>query len=100
MREENLGQRKAHPVAHHLALRALAALEQERLTLAYQRHRRDVALHGGAGGGGAEKRHAQHAAEYKGCAVRGARLLPIRVRSMRCAVASDVGLLPSDRWRA
>src|SRR5439155_6410023 len=27
MREENLGQSKAHPVAHHLALGALAALE-------------------------------------------------------------------------
>src|SRR5213595_1603848 len=66
MREEDLGQRKTHPVAHHLALRALAALEQERLTLADQRHRGDVAFHGGAGGGGAEKRHAQHAAEYKG----------------------------------
>src|SRR5437764_15467592 len=80
MREEDLGQGKAHAVAHHLALRTLATLEQERLALAHQRHRGDVALHGGAGGRGAEKRHAQHAAEYKGCAVRGARLLPMRQR--------------------
>src|SRR2546430_11192771 len=73
MREENLGQREAHPVAHHLALGALAALEQERLALAHQRHRGDVAFHGGARGGGAEKRYGKHAGEYKGCAVRGAR---------------------------
>src|SRR5947209_884734 len=44
MREENLGQSKAHPVAHHLALGALAALEQKSLALAHQGHRRDIAL--------------------------------------------------------
>src|SRR5205807_3767384 len=81
MREEDLGQGEAHPVAHHLALGALAALEQERLALAHQRHRGDVALHGGTGGGSAEKRHAQHAAEYKGCAVRGARLPPMQKKA-------------------
>src|SRR2546430_17251132 len=65
MREEDLRQRKAHPVAHHLALRALAALEQESLAFADKRHRGDVALDGWPGGRRAEKRYAQHGAEYK-----------------------------------
>src|SRR5205823_5621790 len=65
MREEDLGQREAHPVAHHLALGALAALEQERLALAHQCHRGDVALHSGTRGGGAEKRYGKHAREYR-----------------------------------
>src|SRR5207248_4593201 len=48
MREEDLRQRKAHPVTHHLALGALAALEQESLAFAYQSHSRHIALYGGA----------------------------------------------------
>jgi len=34
VREEDFRQREAHPVAHHLALRAFAAFEQQRLALA------------------------------------------------------------------
>src|SRR6266699_1385487 len=45
MREEDLRQRKAHPVAHHLALGALTTLEQESLAFAHEGHRGDVALH-------------------------------------------------------
>src|SRR5256885_6751695 len=45
-REEDLRQRKAHPVAHHLALGALAALEQQSLAFAHEGHRGDVALDG------------------------------------------------------
>src|SRR5437764_14822873 len=88
MREEDLGQSEAHPVAHHLALRALAALEQERLALAHERHRGDVAPHGGASGGGAEKRYGQHGENIDG-AVRGARYA-VRGARLRteCAVRS------------
>src|SRR5437879_1469660 len=66
VREKDLGQGKAHAVAHHLALGAFAALEQQRLPLAHQGEAGDVALDGGARRGGAEKRQAQHAREYKG----------------------------------
>src|SRR6266566_3832626 len=48
MREEDLRQREAHPVAHHLALGALTTLEQESLAFAYQSHSRHIALYGGA----------------------------------------------------
>src|SRR5438046_4864126 len=44
MREEDLRQRKAHPVAHHLALGALTTLEQQRLAFAHEGHGGDVAL--------------------------------------------------------
>ena len=55
VREKDLGQGKAHPIAHHLALGAFAALEQQRLPLAHQGEAGDVALDGGARRGGAEK---------------------------------------------
>src|SRR5437867_2840135 len=50
VREEDLGQRKAHPVAHHLALGALAALEQQRLAFAHESESADVPLDGGPSG--------------------------------------------------
>src|SRR6267143_2900399 len=43
--EEDFGQRKAHPVAHHLALRAFAALEQQRLALAMNGEARDISFY-------------------------------------------------------
>src|SRR6267143_1919781 len=64
--EEDLGERERHPKAHHLALGALATLEQQRLALSLQGQRGDVALHGGPGGGRAEKGDGEHASEYKG----------------------------------
>src|SRR6184192_1881407 len=65
MREEDLRQREAHPVAHHLALGALAALEQESLPFPHERHRGDVALDGGPGGRGAQESHGKHGREYR-----------------------------------
>jgi hypothetical protein len=53
--EEDLGQRKAHPVAHHLALRAFAAFEQERLALAMDGEATDGPLYCWPGGGRAEE---------------------------------------------
>src|SRR2546425_2888678 len=50
MREEDLRQREAHPVAHHLALGALAALEQESLAFAHEGDTGDIPLYGGTGG--------------------------------------------------
>ena len=61
VREEHLGQGKRDAVAHHLALRALAAVEQQCFPLAGDRNGADPTLDSGAGGGGAkktdEKRH-------------------------------------------
>src|SRR6184192_580042 len=65
MSEEDLRQREAHPVAHHLALGALAALEQESLPFPHERHRGDVALDGGPGGRGAQESHGKHGREYR-----------------------------------
>src|SRR6267143_2504286 len=53
--EEDLGERKAHPVAHHLALGAFAALEQERFAFAMDGEARDVPFDCGPGGGRAEE---------------------------------------------
>ena len=60
MREEDVGQREPHPVAHHLALGAFAAVEQQEIAIPVQRDRGDVALHCGASRRGAEKRDAEH----------------------------------------
>src|SRR5205809_1897024 len=53
MREEDLGQRKAHPVAHHLALGALTALEQQSLPFADEGDTGDIPFYGGPGSTGA-----------------------------------------------
>src|SRR6266571_3668518 len=53
--EEDFGQRKAHPVAHHLALGAFAAFEEERLAFAMNGEATDVPFDGWPGGGGAEE---------------------------------------------
>src|SRR6266567_2428880 len=58
--EEHLGQGEAHPVAQHLALRPLAALEQQRLTFAHQRERGDVALYCRPGGGRPKESDGEH----------------------------------------
>jgi hypothetical protein len=42
--EENVGEREADPVAHHLPLSTFAAIEHQRLTFTDQRDGRDVAL--------------------------------------------------------
>ena len=55
VREEDVGERERDAVAHHLPLRALAAVEQQRLALAHDGERGDVAFDGGARGGGAEE---------------------------------------------
>ena len=60
VREKDLGQGEAHPKAHHLALGAFAALEQQRLALAHQGEAGDVALDGGPGRRGTEKRETEH----------------------------------------
>src|SRR3989449_9769278 len=75
MGEEDLREREAHAVAHHLALGALAALEQQRLTLTHEGEGGDVALDCWPCGRRSQKRHRKHGAEYKACAGRGARLL-------------------------
>src|SRR2546427_2243600 len=46
MGEEDIRQRERHAVAHHLALRPLAALEQQGLPLAHESESGDVALDG------------------------------------------------------
>src|SRR6267142_2807425 len=91
MREEDLRQRKAHPVAHHLALGALAALEQQCLAFAHQSHGGDVTLDGWSRCGSAEKRDGKHGGEYKGAGSRerGAGLL----KRLRCFVAEGDPLL-------
>src|SRR5438094_353473 len=65
MREENLRQRKAHPVAHHLALGALTTFEEESLAFAHESHSGDVALDSWSRGGGAEKGDGKHGGEYR-----------------------------------
>ena len=52
MGEEDLVEREAGPVAHHLPLRPLAAIEHQQLPLALHRQGADVAADGGTGGGG------------------------------------------------
>src|SRR5436309_12455885 len=53
MREEDLGQRKAYPVAHHLALGALTTLEQQSLPFADEGDTGDIPFYGGPGSTGA-----------------------------------------------
>src|SRR5437773_2245116 len=65
MREENLRQRKAHPVAHHLALGALTTLEQERLAFAREGHGGDVALDSWSRCRGSQEGHGKHGGEYR-----------------------------------
>jgi hypothetical protein len=55
VREEDLGQREAHAVAHHLALGAFAALEEQCLPLAVNGEAGDVSFDGWPGGGSAEE---------------------------------------------
>lgn len=53
--EKDLGQGEAHAVAHHLALRSLAALEQQRLAAARNHQGGNAALDRRPRGGGAEE---------------------------------------------
>src|SRR5829696_3514117 len=55
VREEQICQRERDAVAHHLALRSFAAVEEQRLTFAHERDRCDIALHGGTRRGRAEQ---------------------------------------------
>jgi hypothetical protein len=55
VREEDFGQRKTHPVAHHLALGALATLEQQCFPLAVNGEATDVPFDCWPGGGRAEE---------------------------------------------
>ncbi len=57
--EEDLAEAEAHAVAHHLALGALAAIENERLALAVDGERRHVAVHRRHRGAGAEEGEAK-----------------------------------------
>src|SRR5690348_4509769 len=66
VREEDLGQRKAHPVAHHLALGAFATLEEEGLPFANHGDSGHVSLYGGAGGRRTKESDGEHGGEYKG----------------------------------
>jgi hypothetical protein len=44
--EEDVAEGERDPVAHHLTLRALPAVDEERLALAYDGNRRDIPLDG------------------------------------------------------
>ena len=55
VREEDVGRQERDPVAHHLALRAFAAIEEERLAVAHEGDGRDIAFDSGAGRGRAEE---------------------------------------------
>src|SRR2546422_2102091 len=66
MREENLRQRKAHPVAHHLALGALTTLEKQRLAFAHESHGGDVALDSWSRCRGSQEGDGKHGGEYNG----------------------------------
>ncbi|HXS22866.1 MAG TPA: hypothetical protein VN719_01440, partial [Gemmatimonadales bacterium] len=63
MGEEDLSECETGPIAHHLALGAFAAVEQQRLALTGERKRRDVAFHAWARGAGAEQGDGQHGPE-------------------------------------
>jgi hypothetical protein len=64
MGEEDVPEGEAHPVAHHLALGALAAVEQEHLPLALHGKAGDVPVDGGTGGARPEE------SDWKACAGR------------------------------
>jgi hypothetical protein len=53
--EEDVTEREAHPVAHHLALGTLAAIEQEHLPFPLHGETGDVPVDGGTGGAGPEE---------------------------------------------
>ena len=53
--EEDVLERERHAVSHHLSLRALAAVEHQRLALSVNRERRHVALDGWARRGRTEE---------------------------------------------
>ena len=63
VRKKEILEREGDPVAHHLALRTFATIEQKRLSLPNDGERGDPPLDGGAGGGGTQKadeeRHAR-----------------------------------------
>ena len=64
MGEKDLPQCERSAIAHHLALGALPALEQQRLAFALQGERGDVAFDGRPGGGRAQESDGKHGAEY------------------------------------
>src|SRR6266850_513593 len=68
VREEDLVERERHAVAHHLALRAFAAIHQEGFAFAHDGEPRNVAFHGGARSRGTEKGHRKHGANISGSA--------------------------------
>jgi hypothetical protein len=55
VREEDVPQRERDPVAHHLALGAFAAVEQERFAFANDRYRADAAFNRRSRGGRSEE---------------------------------------------
>ena len=55
VREEDVVEIEGDSVAHHLALRALTTIEEERLSFAEKRDRGDVPFDGWSGGGSAEE---------------------------------------------
>ena len=57
--EEHFGEGEPDAVPHHLALGALAAVEEDRLPFALHRQPRDVPVDGGAGGARAEEGDAE-----------------------------------------
>jgi len=59
VREEDICNRERDVVTHHLALRSLAAVEEQRLTLAHDGQRGDVALDGRARGRGSKEAKAE-----------------------------------------
>ena len=60
--EENVLEGKADPVAHHLALGAFAAIEQQHLSLAVHCEGGDVAVYGGTSCARAEECQGEHGA--------------------------------------
>jgi hypothetical protein len=53
--EEQIVERERDPVTHHLALRSLPAIEQDRFSFPYDREGANPPFHGGTGGGGSEE---------------------------------------------
>ena len=67
MRDEHIVQRERDAVPHHLPLRSLAAIEEQRLALADHRERGDVALDRWPCGAGTEEAYGEgHSPEYIG----------------------------------